>query len=142
PDPQKFDLVSKGRDAAIYIAKQVRPRVWIAATAQRYDSSDQVLDRVAKMDFDPQQLVLLDRQIEDPLNRQLATEQDAQTQPSAGPLTAIGFVQQKRPEVVSIILSQGGGGWLVLADTYFPGWTATIIPVGGKEQPAAIWPAY
>ena len=34
------------------------------------------------------------------------------------------------------------GGWLVLADTYFPGWTATIIPQQGKEQPAAIWPAY
>jgi hypothetical protein len=56
-------------------------------------------------------------------------------------MTAFGFVQQKRPEVVSVVMSQGGG-WLVVADSYFPGWTATIIPEKGKEQPAAIWPAY
>jgi hypothetical protein len=141
PDPQKFEQVSRGKDAAIYRAKQIRPRAWIAGSAQKYDSSEQVLDRVAKMDFDPEQVVLLDRQIEDPISRKLALQDDSQNVSDASALTAIGFVEQKRPEVISIVVSQGGG-WLVLADTYFPGWAATIVPENGKEQPAAIWPAY
>jgi hypothetical protein len=145
PNPEKFELVSKGSDASIYRAKQVRPRAWLAGAAQAFDTSDQVLDRVAKMDFDPQQIVFLDKQIEDVHNRNLA-EKEGEPLPEIQNLslragrTAYGFVQQKRPEVVSVVVSQGGG-WLVVADSYFPGWTATVIS-GIQEQSAAIWPAY
>jgi hypothetical protein len=142
PNPQRFDLISKGQDAAIYRAKVVRPRAWLASTVQKFDTSEEVLDRVAKMDFDPEQVVLVDRQIEDVTNRKLADEEGKLNQPFASPgMMALGFVTQKRPEVVSVVVS-GGGGWLVVADSYFPGWTATIIPQSGKPQPAAIWPAY
>jgi hypothetical protein len=94
------------------------------------------------MDFDPEQVVLVDKQIEDATNRKLAEAEEKSSQSSASPaMMALGFVSQKRPEVVSVVVS-GGGGWLVVADSYFPGWTATIIPQSGKPQPATIWPAY
>jgi hypothetical protein len=150
PNPNRFDLISKGKDAAIYRSKVVRPRAWLASTVQKYDASEQVLDRVAKMDFDPEQVVLVDKQIEDATNRKLAAAERDQPltldewhreNSIAANIKALGFVAQKRPEVVSVVVS-GGGGWLVVADTYFPGWTATIIPEHGKEQSAAIWPAY
>src|SRR6185295_8188344 len=72
PNPNRFDLVSKEKDASIYRAKVIRPRAWLASTVQKYDRSQEVLDRVAKMDFDPEQVVLVDRQIEDERNRKLA----------------------------------------------------------------------
>ncbi|HEV8292707.1 MAG TPA: hypothetical protein VGP94_12325, partial [Tepidisphaeraceae bacterium] len=145
PNPQKFQLISQGKDASIYRARQIRPRAWLASTVQKYDSSEQVLDRVAKMDFNPEQVVLVDKQIEDGVNRKLAVEEKegmlSSSRSGIPDFKVLGFVKQNRPEVVSVVVSQGGG-WLVLADTYFPGWTATIVPENGKEQPAAIWPAY
>ncbi|HEV8604592.1 MAG TPA: hypothetical protein VGQ99_04460 [Tepidisphaeraceae bacterium] len=141
PNPEKFELVSRGEDAVIYKAKEVRPRAWVAPFVEKYDRADEVLDRVAKMDFNPDRVVLVDRQIEDESNRRLVEDQERKMQliRMGGP-AFVEFVQQKRPEVVSVLVS--GGGWLVVADSYFPGWTATIIEENGKETAAPIWPAF
>jgi hypothetical protein len=142
PNPNRFDLVSREKDASIYRAKVIRPRAWLASTVQKYETTQDVLDRVAKMDFDPEQVVLVDKQIEDAANAKLAAAEREEIKSSApSAMMALGFVTQKRPEVVSVWVS-GGGGWLVVADSYFPGWTATILPQNGREQRAAIWPAY
>jgi uncharacterized membrane protein YfhO len=48
---------------------------------------------------------------------------------------------EERPEIVRLRVNNANGGFLVLADTYFPGWTATVSEGGGAKE-APILPAY
>ena len=92
------------------------------------------------MDFDPDKTVLLEGEYKDNANRNVI--QNWKNIPSMYERPPyIEFIKQVTPEVVSLLVSQGGG-WLVLADTYFPGWTAAIVKQNGKETPIPIYPAY
>jgi hypothetical protein len=161
PPPELWQSIHTGEDANIYQATAIRPRAWVVPRAEVSDGVDQVLDRVAKMDFDPDQVVLLDKQL----------AWDAKYMPGADQLDDPGFWNHgariapgrkptvqfvgstgkdaDRPEVIRMqVTGASAGGWLVLADSYFPGWTASVI--GGSESgrggnfghEAAIVPAY
>ena len=144
PSAESWQAVHAGEDANVYQAKSIRPRAWVAPRAEVYESADAVLDRVAKMDFNPDEVVLLDKDVAWDVRRRWTpgSEQldDPQfwNQPSsrlagAAPRATVQFLDpvtkdSDRPEVVRIqITGATAGGWLVLADSYFPGWTAAVI---------------
>jgi hypothetical protein len=113
----------------IYRAKEIRPRAWVAARAEGGEF-EEVLDRVSKLDFDPNDLVLIDSEQGLPSGAKKENPVESKVE----------ILPQDRPELVQMKVSSGGG-FLVLADTYFPGWEAKVI-ADGKATDAAIMPAY
>jgi hypothetical protein len=150
PPAEQFKPIDGGADASIYQVTNVRPRAWIAPRAETYQKLAPVLDRVAKMDFKPEELVLLDQEVAKqlPFNWDTPIPDEAWTHKgstfSRGARATIlppAKPEDDRPEVVRVQVSGANGGYLVLADSYFPGWTATIVDRGGgKDVP--VLPAY
>jgi hypothetical protein len=149
PPADQFKPVYEGKDAKIYQVSPVRPRAWVAPRAETYKELAPVLDRVAKMDFKPDEVVLLDQEVK----RQWPWEEEIPAEAwehrgTAGRGATVSFLppaghEEERPEVVRVRVSGGGGGYLVLADSYFPGWTATVSEggsAGAREVP--VLPAY
>jgi hypothetical protein len=154
PPADKWTRVSESQDMAIYKAKEIHPRAWVVPKAEFAKTLDAVLDRVAKMDSDDaDKLVLIDEEgsPKDPETGKIRPE-DLTHAASGSYAGSVQFVTTPRrtsekitPETVRLSVS-GGGGWLILADTFFPGWkhsawTATVITGSyGKQTP--IYPAY
>jgi hypothetical protein len=155
PPANLWQPIYTGDDANIYQASTIRPRAWVVPRAEVYDTVEQVLDRVAKMDFNPDEVVLLDRQLAWDMKYMPGAEQLAEKSfwqhGSASRALArqanVQFVgapprEGERPEVVRLAISGApAGGWLVLADSYFPGWTASVVTERYGHE-AAIVPAY
>jgi hypothetical protein len=135
PNPERFELVSRGADAAIYKSKIIRPRAWVAERAESGTLS-QVLDRVSRMDFNPDEVALIDLEKDAP---QVALPVNEKKQEWSRQTVEI--LPKDRPEHLRMKVS-GGGGMLVLADTYFPGWEAKVITGDGKMVSEAIRPVY
>ena len=172
PSPgDKFKLLEDCGDARVYQPVTVRPRAWVAAKAEVFDSIEPVLDRIAaggeKLNFDPDEIVLIDRDIagKSRLDRWLSNDaqrllderltSDPQFWTRSGLNGARARVQflppvkgeTDRPEVLRLQVTGAIGGWLVLADSYFPGWTATVTaPDERTSSPIAkevpVLPAY
>jgi hypothetical protein len=130
---------------------QPLPRFWIARNARWSDKAQEIFDWLRnsdeQADFDPRDVVLLDREGE------AESEFGMLRRP---PLArGIGRLEllEDSPERVRIE-TQGAGGWLVLADAYAPGWKAkmsyTAVSRGPRrnarertyERELAIVPAY
>jgi hypothetical protein len=152
PPADKFKPIDTLPDATIYQATTIRPRAWIAPRAQVYDTIEPVLDRVAKMDFNPDELVLLDRDVA--WDSRALADADKSVWSRTGTAStrrapAVQFLpplknEDERPEVIRMEVSgASGGGYLVLADTYLPGWTASVTePRTGMAKDVPILPAY
>jgi hypothetical protein len=155
PPPDLFKRIQDPEDAALYQSTNIRPRAWVAARAQIYDTADQVLDRIAnssttdKLDFDPDQLVLLDKQFS-PENADLI-QADPTTWSHTGSTSnkpRVDFLEpsrteEDRPEILRLRVSGNTGGYLVLADAYVPGWTATVTDDSGRSgKDVPVLPAY
>ncbi len=121
-----------GRAYRIHLARlpKALPRAWIVPAARRFHAARapsgarvpawaQVADLLRRGDFDPRQEVLLESRGTDPLG-------------SAGTVTRTASA----PSEVHLRADSRRGGWLVLSDTYDPGWTATL-----DGQPAELLPA-
>jgi hypothetical protein len=147
-----FKPMDSGDDATIYQLAAVRPRAWVAARAEVSETTQAVLDRIADMEktpLNPDELVLLDKQV---------TADDERLIPSGfwGQLRAgassrkpvVEFLppptktDEDRPEIVRLHVSGASGGYLVLADQYFPGWTATLADGNTPAHEVPILPAY
>jgi len=128
---------------------QPLPRFWLARNAEYVSSAKEALERVKKGDFDPHEVVIVDRETE----AQSAAFAFARRPPVG---TGRGSLQilEDSPERIRIG-TEGAGGWLVLADAYAPGWTAHMSytvsqrssrrgpPVARSyEQALTIVPAY
>jgi hypothetical protein len=109
-----------------------------------------VLDRIAaggdKLNFNPDDVVLIDRDIAGksrldrwlPNDSQRLLDERLKSDPQFwtrtgmnGARAQVQFLppakgETERPEVVRLQVAGAMGGWLVLADSYFPGWTATV----------------
>jgi hypothetical protein len=149
PPAEQFKPVDGGGDVNLYQVVNPRPRAWVVPRAETYRKLDPVLDRVAKMDFKPDELVLLDQELTKPLpwESQIPDEAWNRKGSSFSRGATVTFLppargEEDRPENVRLQVSGASGGYLVLADSYFPGWTATIGEgsAGVKELP--VLPAY
>jgi hypothetical protein len=147
---EPFKPIDAGDDAIIYQHTAPRPRAWVAARAEVSETAQAVLDRIANMEkspFNPDDLVLLDKEIpEDPLITpqfwQGLRPGSTSRKPTVEFLPPPTKNDEDRPEIVRLRVSGANGGYLVLADTYFPGWTATVAEAGGGAREVPILPAY
>ncbi|MEP7288161.1 MAG: YfhO family protein [Chloroflexota bacterium] len=88
-------------------------RVWIAPTVMSFHNSDDVEKFIGADGWNPEQTVAIEG---DQGDLTLPTS----TQPGTARLT------DETPLDLSITAESPGGGMLVLADTYYPGWQATL----------------
>jgi hypothetical protein len=98
----------------IYENPTALPRVWVVPEAERMPAGREA-EALAGCDFRRTVLLTTD----DPLPT------------AAGPVGAARVVEH-RPNRVVVRVEGGGGGYLVLADTWFPGW---VCRVDGREVP-------
>jgi hypothetical protein len=100
---------------AVYENPHALPRAYVAARARSAPDPTTLLARLSSADFDPRSTVYLEGAVpraDPPAN---ATAPDA---------TASIIVDE--PDRVEIDASLASAGWLVLADTHYPGWIATV----------------
>lgn len=153
---QVYPEAGKAEPVVVYERSSPLPRAWIARTVSpRWQATaGEALGQVRRAGFDPRQMLVLDRQM-DPIFLEVEQAQTALLR-AAAPAAANATMRwlEDSPNRIRLQI-QGGGGWLVLADAYADGWTATIgppkqmVPTGRRssrskasERAAMIAPAF
>ncbi|HEX4120932.1 MAG TPA: YfhO family protein [Verrucomicrobiae bacterium] len=119
-NPQVFDLVYS-KEIEIYQFKECRDRALVVFDCEVEPDRAAVLARVTSANFDARQLLLLENQ---PEPAPAATG-------GANTETDVRVVSYEADDV-KIDASLPRPGYLLLLDTYFPGWTATV---NGRPEP-------
>ncbi len=104
-----FRLVHSG-DVKIYENLAVQPRAFVVHRARIAPDPDEALAIMQQPDFDPAAEVLL------------AEGDPMQSERSHSPAHLVEYA----PERVRLDVNLNAPGYLVLTDTYYPGWTATV----------------
>ncbi len=107
--------VYDGSDATIYANDGALPRTWLAAGQQVVRGENQALDAISSSAFDPRRVVVT----EQPLP-QLAQGDPGGAPPGTAAITRYGSSQ------VDIAAHADRTSELVLSDTSYPGWQATV----------------
>ena len=110
-----YPLVHSDEQSVVYENRDPLPRAFIVHDAIRVDSPDEALTHFQDLDIDPRHTVILETDASAPAPAVSA---------SAGNSTAI--ITQQNPQLVEIETSLADDGYLVLLDTYYPGWAATV----------------
>jgi hypothetical protein len=97
------------------------PRVYSVTAAEVIPDTTGALRRLREATFDPSRAVILDQDADIP--------RDA---PGNRERYAPASIIEETPTRVRVRTSSGAAGYLVLVDTYYPGWTATV---NGVEAP-------
>lgn len=109
PLPPGLELAYQDGRAWVYRNRRALPRAFVAPRAETGLSLDEVHGRMLRSDFRPAEAVLLE------------------DRPGEG---AAGFVAPEArlvvDEVDRVVVETQGGGWLVLADAFYPGWKALV----------------
>ena len=117
-NPLLFDLVYS-KEILIYHYKACRERALLVFNEQVEPDPAAVLARVSSGNFDPRQVVLLEDQ---PPPAKMATSD----QPAGTNATGSVHITSYEPDDVRIDASLPQPGFLLLLDTWFPGWLATV----------------
>jgi len=116
-----------GRDYFVYERPNCMPRAWVVPDLRVIDSETTAIAALASKDLDPRASVIVDEADVELLGR---------IEPNPSSLAAlrevsIDFENAKR---VTVRVAAGDPGYLVLNDTFFAGWDATI---NGQPTPIA-----
>ncbi len=111
-----FALVFRSHLTAMWENRNVLPRAFVVHRAEQL-ADDQILARLTRPDFQPGRIVLLS-----------ANAPTIQSEEKGDQVR----VTEYRPERVTIETRAGSPGYLILADTWYPGWAATV---DGKATP-------
>jgi hypothetical protein len=103
-------VVQRGREVTIYRNDAAIGRAWIVPQARVVGDS---LTALADPSFDLRQAVLLTSQV---------AEAQTSLKGTAGGVESL----QDSPNAVTIRAASESGGFMVLADTFYPGWQATL----------------
>lgn len=103
-------------------------RAWIVPRADWVTSPTEAIRKTTAPEFDPSEEVLL----------------EGDPRPEVGGLGVVTALQDKGPNEVELAVEAPEGGWLVLADTWYPGWTAELDGRATESYPAygvmrAVW---
>jgi hypothetical protein len=113
PRELPLPVVQRGAEVTVYRNDAAPGRAWIVFQAKVVSDS---IAALADPSFDPRQVVQIStRSVPSPISRR---EADG----------APGIIQSLRdsPNAVTIHAESKSGGFLVLADTFYPGWQATL----------------
>ncbi len=117
-----------GAGPRIYANDGALPAAWVVSQARVIEDGETRLEALLDPDFDPRAEVLLSYPPPEPEPwGKVPPDPLAQAQP---------IVLRERPDRVIIQVSMTAAGYLVFADTYYPGWRALV-----DDQPAEILPA-
>lgn len=109
-----LDLLHANEDIAIYRNPYVLPRAWIVPQARVIPDPATLLAELIDPTFDPLHVVLLEQEV-----ATLPVSYELQTSSSELSL-------REWPNKVTITVPPGAGGYLVCADTWYPGWRAYV----------------
>ncbi len=133
PDAEHFlPLVYQDNEWYVYENPAVLPRAFVARKAIAVDSDEEVLSYLRNRDFDPLSLLVLET--DQPLP---SVSPDSSRDTHGGNAKDEIVITADTPSSVEIQTDLAGGGFLVLLDSYYPGWQAYV---DGRRE--TIMPAY
>jgi hypothetical protein len=106
----------------IYRNDDVLPRAYIVSQAQAISDDEELLAELLSQTFDPRRTVLL---------RPARSQESISYPPIPYPLYLIPLSPEYSPNAVRIEVALDQDGYLVLSDTYYPGWRAYV---DGEEK--------
>jgi len=118
-----FIRLSQHRDAVLWLRRSALPRAYYVGSAREFSNTEALLEELSSSVFRPRYEVLL--------------EADASL-PADGGATAHGVgngssrIIHDQPERVEIEVEADQPGYLILADSYYPGWEAAV---NGEKVP-------
>ncbi|HEV2331158.1 MAG TPA: YfhO family protein, partial [Verrucomicrobiae bacterium] len=118
PNPPQFDLIYSNQ-ITIYRNRQFQGR---ALTVFNYDvaAPASILKHVRSSSFNPERTLLLEQQPQIPVSRLPASATSTYATNSSA------HIVSEQPDDLTVDASVPQPGFLLLLDTYFPGWTATV----------------
>lgn len=115
-EPAKFERVYADDLIAVYRNRQALPRAWVVPFAEIVPSHEAAFAAVHRPGFDPRRTVILEEGRAEP----------------GGPGTATIVAASNSALTIDVQAPQGG--YLVLSETFYPGWQATVA---GQPAPIA-----
>lgn len=110
-------------DVKVYQRTDAIGRAWVASTARFVADARNGAEYIAEPSFDPLQVVIV--------------EDERDVFEIFGGTGTVQWVSE-RPERLEMVVDTAEGGWLVVADAPFPGWTVTIDGVPTEWYPANV----
>ena len=123
---EKFDLVYN-HEVKIYRNSDALPRAFVVRQAEVIPDKDVILARLTQPGFDPRKAVILEERVS--VNSALTTLGDS------APSSPVVF-DRYEPNYIRLQASLSQPGWLVLADTYYPGWKVRVDGQTSRILPA------
>src|SRR2546427_5231636 len=118
----KFELVYD-REVRIYRNKDALPRAFVVGRAEVLPDKNRILAKLAEPEFDAKQNVILEENV---------TNHAAIASAASSPVT----FERYEPNYIRLQAELTRPGWLVLTDTYYPGWKVLIDGRAGRILPA------
>jgi Bacterial membrane protein YfhO len=118
----KFELVYD-REIRIYRNKDALPRAFIVGHAEAIPDKNRIFAKLSEPGFDPKQNVILEENV---------TNGAAISSAASAPVT----FERYEPNYIRLQAELNHPGWLVLTDTYYPGWKVVIDGRAGRILPA------
>jgi hypothetical protein len=116
--PGTLRLVGRSPRVLVYELRDALPRTFMVPTAEFHRTRAEGESRLFAPSFDPRKQVLLEEEA-----RRHVSSTDSTT---AGSFTGSARIEEYRGSQVTIRASSTAGGFLVLADAWYPGWVAEI----------------
>ena len=110
---EQFELIYN-KEIKVYQNRQVMPRAYLLYSYEVIADTKELKEKLNSPDFNYKKIVLLEENPQIRMNRVMNTN-NAQVK-----------IVNYKPQLVDIHVSSSSPGFLLLADTYYPGWTATV----------------
>ena len=114
--PEHFERIYD-REVRVYENLQVMPRAFFVEDFEVVSNSSVAMAELHSSALDPRQVVLLEQAPEGMMSRSVRETEGGQPEVS---------VLSYRPQEVLIRVKSTNDGFLVLSDTYYPGWKVTV----------------
>ncbi|MBI4552918.1 MAG: YfhO family protein [Candidatus Latescibacteria bacterium] len=123
---QDWAVVRFNEGMRVYENRAVLPRAFVVPTARFVPTRDRALAAVADTSFNPHETVIIEGERPEHLDPQ------GERMAKAAPTDSSGQTHTPRADIIRygnhevVIEVISGGGYLVLTDTYYPGWRAEV----------------